>query len=272
MPDIPSGAFNLQPNFPIASVIQAAQENARTQQQAKEFGTQQLNQGLQTIGAVGQSLLARRQSMAQALAASKMYAQTPEGQQMMGTNAVASGPNGQVVTPNQTAAGGSGMAPTPNQSPVNMGTLQTAFMGDKPSDMLNQLFERSKQRQQLAIEQGTQAIEGRKQALAETVEPQRLALEKQNNDLLAGIKQQMAGTEAAKAKSQDIDTLLQRKAELTKALPTSWFGGHNNDQAMAAQQEIAGIDAALAAKGYKGVASAAVPQKTANGTMYTVNP
>lgn len=63
MPD-----FRLQPSFPIASVVDAAQRNNQIQQQAKEAGNQSLLAGLQSIGQVGESLFNTRQRVAQSLA------------------------------------------------------------------------------------------------------------------------------------------------------------------------------------------------------------
>ncbi len=68
MPD-----FRLQPSFPIASVVDAAQRNNQLQEQAREAGNRSLIEGLQSIGKVGESLLARRQQMAQALAEKRCW-------------------------------------------------------------------------------------------------------------------------------------------------------------------------------------------------------
>lgn len=63
MPD-----FAMQPNFPIASVIDAAQRNNALQQHARENNQRLLLDSLQTLGQVGQSLVDRRRAQAQALA------------------------------------------------------------------------------------------------------------------------------------------------------------------------------------------------------------
>lgn len=68
MPD-----FTVKNNFPMEAVINAAQRKAALEQQAKTEGNQQLLQGLQAIGQVGQSLVERRQKIAQALALGKQF-------------------------------------------------------------------------------------------------------------------------------------------------------------------------------------------------------
>lgn len=66
MPD-----FNIKPSFPIATVIDAAGRNAQLQEQAREAGNKSLIEGLQSIGQVGESLYAKKQGIAQALAIKK---------------------------------------------------------------------------------------------------------------------------------------------------------------------------------------------------------
>lgn len=69
MPD-----FNFKAgSFPMASVIQAAQQNNALQQQAREDGQNKLLQGLQSIGQIGQSLVDKRLKVAQALALGGQY-------------------------------------------------------------------------------------------------------------------------------------------------------------------------------------------------------
>jgi len=164
MPDIPD--FTMKPNFPISSVIDAASRNAQLQLQAQQAGQQSLIQGLKSIGDVGQSIYERKLQMAQALAQAKMYAQTPAGQQALGTNQVASGPQGP-VTQNQTAAydPNSGTV-TPNQSPLNMSDLTTSFLGMSPKDFMeNQIQQKAAQTAQGQL------------ALQQQVEPQKVAIE-----------------------------------------------------------------------------------------------
>lgn len=208
MPD-----FTLKPTFPVASVIDAAQRNNQLQLAAQQAGQQSLIQGLQSIGQVGQSLYDQKMKMAQALAASKLYAQTPEGQQMMGTNPVTSSPSGQPVTQNQTAAFNPATGSvTPNQSPVNAGTLQTAFMGESPSNLLTQLYERQKQRQEFGLQQ-------QKQAFTEKIEPQKLAQQAALTEALTGIRnQQIANENQANIRNQ-ITALESKKAQAIKDFP-----------------------------------------------------
>lgn len=72
MPDnIPD--FTLKQNFPIASVIQAAQEHARLAQENQQQGNQSLVQGLQSIAQVGQTMVDKRLKVAQALALGRQF-------------------------------------------------------------------------------------------------------------------------------------------------------------------------------------------------------
>jgi hypothetical protein len=268
---MPSPPFdmNVQNNFPIASVIQAAQENQNRQLEAQKYGQQTLISGLQSIGQVGQSLLDRRRAMAQAMAGGQLYTNTPEGKEMLGTNQVTSA-SGRPVTMQNTAQGGVGQAPVPNPPAIDLKTLATAFMGDKPSDVMSQMFERHK----LKVQSG--------------LEEQKIVQEGQIKNLLAsltarevGIKGQVAATEETKTKQEDINTLLQRRQEASANLPTGWWNAINNDKAEQAKQTIADIDRQLAAKGYQGAIappsaqanpSSQSQQKTPRfGATYTVN-
>jgi hypothetical protein len=67
MPD-----FDLKQNFPISSVIDAAQRKAALEQDAQQKANAQLIQGMQAIGQVGQSLFEQKQKMAQSLALGKL--------------------------------------------------------------------------------------------------------------------------------------------------------------------------------------------------------
>lgn len=201
MPNIPN--YNLQPTFPIASVIDAAQRNNALQLQAQQAGQQSLVAGLQSIGQIGQSLYQRKLQMAQALSGAKMFAQSPEGQQMLApTTTTTTAP--QAITQNQTAAydptTGSvtpNAAPTTaplspiatipktttisSPSPVTMNDLQTAFMGESPSNMLTQLFQRQKERQEFGLKSQNQAFE-------QQFKPQQLQSQENVAKTLAGIK------------------------------------------------------------------------------------
>lgn len=149
---IPPFDPNVQQNFPMAAVIQAAQQNAQRQLEAQTQGNQSIIQGLQSIGQVGQSLLDRRRAMAQALAGAQLYSNTSEGKQMLGTNQVTSGPAGQSVQQGQTASYDNNTGNvTQNKPAIDMNTLATAFYGDKPSDVLKQMFEQHK----LTVENST---------------------------------------------------------------------------------------------------------------------
>lgn len=203
----------MKPVFPIGDVINAATKNAQLQEQSRQAGNASLIAGLQSIGQVGQSIYDQKVRMAQALSGAKMYAQTPEGQQMLGTNPVAAGPSGQVVTPNQTAAYNPGTGSvTPNQSPVQMNDLQTAMLGESPSNMLTQLFERQKQRQQFGLEQ-------QKQAFTEKMEPIKLAQQAQLTQALTGVKASQVSAEESGNIRNQVTALEGKKAQYIKDFP-----------------------------------------------------
>lgn len=262
MPD-----FNMQQNFPIASVIDASVRNKALNLQAQQQNHDNLIQGINAIGAVGQSLYQRKLQMAQALSGAKMYAASPEGQQLLGTNPVAAA-GGNTVTPNTTAAYDPSTGTVkPNSTGVNLGDIQTAMLGEKPFDVQNQLFQQRKQSEANAIAQGDLALK-------QKIEPQRLANEAALNKLLLGFKGQEAATQATHVENEDIGTLLSKREELAKDLPTGWWNSINNDKAESAKQQIAMIDSILAKKGYTGPATAKSPDgsyQLPGGGSYTVN-
>lgn len=258
MPDIPN--YNLQPTFPIASVIDAAQRNAQLQLQAQQAGQQSLVSGLQSIGQVGQSLYEQKLRMAQALAGAKMFAASPEGQQMMAptvtpqpmtvmrNQTAAYDPSTGSVTPNTGTPGVGTVLPqtktTITPPSIDLKTLQTGMLGESPSNMLTQLFERQKQRQQLGIEQQRADTEAARAKSEATIQA-----------LLAGLKGQETATGATHVKNEDVNALLARRAEITKDLPTGFLNSINNAKGAQAKKDIANIDAMLAAKGYSGASN-----------------
>ena len=235
MPDIPN--YNIQPTFPIASVIDAAQRNNALQYMAQQQGQQSLVQGLGAIGQIGESLYQRKLAMAQALAGAKMYAASPEGQQMLAPTQTQT-PIPQAVTPNQTAAyDPTTGSVTPNASPttsttpqspvaslpkmtqtlqtpspISMGDLQTAFMGEKPSDLMTQLFERQKARQQFALDT-------RKQAFTEQTEPIKLAQQEEFNKGLLGLRGQGLTLDQQNNLRTQITNLATRQDAIRKEFP-----------------------------------------------------
>lgn len=208
MPDIPN--FNLQNNFPISSVIQAAQRKAELDNQTTMQQSQMINNSLDKIGQVGQSLYQRRQQMAQALAGAHMMAvQNPE---LVGDNQVTSTPQGP-VTQNQTAAYDptSGTV-TPSRPPLDIRTLATAMLGESPMATQQQMFERKKQQQQFGLEQ-------QKQAFTEKMEPIKLAQQAQLTQALTGVRsQQVTGEQQSNIRNQ-ITALEGKKAQYIKDFP-----------------------------------------------------
>lgn len=182
------GQFDLQANFPIQGVANLLADRTTKEAAMRAQQQQQLVQGLQQFGQGVQSLVDRRNKMAQALAGAQIYSQTPEGQQVLGNNQVTQTPMGP-VTQNQTAAYDPATGSvTPNQSPVTTDTIAKALYGIAPKDLLdNQAQSRAAdiQRGRLELEQKTEpqkiAMEGRK-----------AAAEEENNRIQRLIQQMLA--------------------------------------------------------------------------------
>lgn len=296
MPD-----FRLQPTFPIASVIDAAQRNNQLQEQTREAGNQSLINGLQSIGQVGQSLYEQKVRMAQALAGAKMYAQTPEGQQMlaptvtsqttqspvMRNQTAAYDPSSGSVTPNIDMSGVGAIAPpktttTRTPSPIDMGTLQTAMYGESPANMLTQLFERQKQRQQFGLEQ-------QKQAFTEKMKPLEMAQQERLTNALTGVKASQVTTEQANNIRAQITSLEAKKTGIIKDFPELAGSilsgvlpeGLNQKESAAiqdykdTQNQIDGYKQQLPGGGGNGASrrgKVGVTLQTPGGLSYTVNP
>lgn len=256
MPD-----FKMQPNaFPVASVIDAAQRNSALQLQARTQGQQSLIDGFKAIGQVGQSLYEQKLRIAQALANAKMYGQTPEGQSILGTNQVTSGPMGQPVTRNQTAAYDPTTGTvTPNQSPVGIQDIAKSMEGMAPRD----LFENLAKSQTARIQQG-------ELDLKRQTEPQKIALDADLRKLLLGIQGQGAT-------NTDVNNLLTRRAEAAKDLNDGKWHWGGNPKADEAKAEIARIDQQLSEKGYRKGGTIFSSQEEAaranlpDGTPITIN-
>lgn len=295
------GQFDLQPNFPISGVADLIANRPYKEAQMRLQQQQQLVQGLQGFGQGVQSLVDRRNAMAQALSGAQMFAQSPEGQQMlaptvtsqttqapvMRNQTAAFDPSTGTVAPNTDMSGVGTMGPpktttTSTPSPVNMGTLQTAMYGEKPSDMLTQLFNRQKERQ-------TMALENRKQAFTEKIKPLELAQQERLTNALTGVKaSQVTGEQANNIRAQ-ITSLEAKKTGIIKDFPELAGSvlsgvlpeGLNQKEAAAiqdykdTQEQIDGYKQQLSNSGAGGGVSrrgkVGVTLTTPGGLTYTVN-
>lgn len=112
MPD-----FRLQNNFPIASVIDAAQRKAQLENQAQENANQSLIAGLQSIGQVGQSLYDTKKRVAQSLALGRQFdipddvAKTMDPSQILQVGAIKKGNVDMNMLLNMLHPGSGGTAP-----------------------------------------------------------------------------------------------------------------------------------------------------------------
>lgn len=235
------GQFDMQQNFPIASVADLIAQRPFKEQQMRAQQQGQLVEGLKQFGQGVDSLVSRRNAMAQALAQAQVYGQTPEGQQALGTSQVTTTPQGP-VTRNQTAAFDPATGSvTPNQSPVTQQTLAATMYGLAPKDFLaNQATTQGNRIQQgeLALRQQTEpqkiAIEGKK-ALAE----------QQNNQILREIQAKMANAtmannKAERAQAEENAARESNKAILASGSPLNPFNPVTFAQKKAAIQGLSG--------------------------------
>lgn len=176
--DIPD--FTMKQNFPMAAVLDSQNRKAQLQQEMQLQQEKMFQQSMQAIAQTATSLYAQKQKVAsqlalgrqlgfpddqskmmstddmikvatikksqddpaQSAAMAQMYGSTPQGQQMLGTNQVATSPFGPVAM-NQTAMGGVDMAPVPNSTGVTTDTLKNALRGMKPVDMIKNLLNKN---------------------------------------------------------------------------------------------------------------------------------
>lgn len=212
MADVPN--YNLQPSFPIAGIADLIANRPYKEAQMRHQQQQQLLEGMQMFGQGVQSLVNRRQTMAQALAGAQIYGQTPEGQQLMGTNQVTSSPTGTPVQQNQTAAyDPQTESVTPNASPVNMGTLRTALLGETPTNILNNVSAQANTKK-------AYDLEAMKEANAQSIA-------KQHNEMLQKVFQGGLGAKYATINAGQANNLRDQitrndtaMANLVKDLPS----------------------------------------------------
>ncbi len=237
MPD-----FRMQQNsFPIASVIDAAQRNNQLQEQARQANQQALVTNLQSIGQIGKSLFDQKVKVAQALAGAHMYANTPEGRRMIGTNNVAQTAQGP-VTQNQTAAYDPELGSvTPLKSPVDIRTIATAMQGMTPQDM----FQQQVQSRLADNAERELAFKEKYKPQELEIEANKLSLEDRIQLMLAKTKEKEATASAAKVSSDERANLIERKANLIKLLSINPFSPSSN----AAAKELKEINAKLSEGG-----------------------
>lgn len=230
------GQYDLQPSFPIAGVAQLYADRSTKEAQARLAQNQQLIQGINQFGQGVQSLVERRNAMAQALAQAQIFAQTPEGQQVMApTKSPTPGYGSPVTSGAEGPAGPTTMTP----SPVNMDTLKNALVGETPGSFLSSL-------QTQATNKRAYDLESQKEESAQKIAHERLqgllAIFKGGLDpKYAGINQQ-----ATASIQNNITSLQQKKAELTKDLPSTLGTYWGNDKAKSARDQIAQIDKQIA--------------------------
>lgn len=134
MPD-----FDLKQNFPIAGVADLLASRTQKEQAMRAQQQQQLVQGLEMFGSGVDSLVQRRQRMAQAMTLSQL----PEVQDMVtgGDRPVSQGPMGPVRL-DQTAQGGPDVVPQQNASALSSDQMGNLFNGADPLAVMKQAFAR----------------------------------------------------------------------------------------------------------------------------------
>jgi hypothetical protein len=258
--------FNLQPNFPVSTVIDAAQRKNVYEQQFQQQQHQNLMQGITDIGAAANSLVSKRMQVAQALAQANLYKHmhpelfapttttTTEQAPVMRNQTAAYDPVTGSVTPNSGLSGIGAVIPrtqtttTPPLINDQMAqSLPTALLGLSPKDLIDSYA----QGQAAKTQQG-------ELDLKRQYEPQRLAIEaeKAKNDsalrnILAGIQGFSAKSEATHRTNEEITDLLSKKSEHEKNLSSGVLGGlYKSEKALQAEKAIKEIDAELARRGY----------------------
>ena len=225
------GQFDLQPNFPIQGVAQLLADRSTKEAAMRAQQQAQLVDGLKTFGSGVQSLVDRRNAMAQALAQAHIYAQTPEGQALMApkvtqtpvqTTAPAS-MNGQDFLQglNSGAMTVDGQAnpppPTSTPSDINEGTFATAFRNEQPGNFMSNLMGQANQKRQLDMQQSQfaqqQALETQKEANARYLGEQRL------KGLLAVLGGNLNAKDKALAQT-NTDSLRQERSRLVSEQAT----------------------------------------------------
>lgn len=129
--------FDLKPSFPIAGVADLYANRSQKEAQIRQAQNAQLMQGLQQFSEGINSLVTRRQQMAQAM----VLAQNPEVQDMVsgGDRPVTQGPAGPVRL-DQTAQGGVGQDPI--QNGTQLPQAATLLQGQNPLEVLKASFAR----------------------------------------------------------------------------------------------------------------------------------
>lgn len=228
--------YDLKPTFPIAGVAELIASRPAKEYQARAVQAEQLMQGIQLFGKGVDSLVARRNAMAQALAQAQIYAQTPEGQQAMAPT--------QAPTPGygaQMPAGAEGPAgpTTSTPSPINMQTLATAFRGESPGTFLSNL-------QAQATNKRAYDLEALKESNTQALATKRLQAMKEIFKGGLGAKYAGIGQQDTSNLQNNISSLQQKKDELIKQLPGTFGTYMGNDKAKAARDEISKIDIQIA--------------------------
>lgn len=237
MPD-----FSLKQYISPDTFVNAFQRKAQLQNEIQQQQQALAIQGVNAVGNIATSLYNKKKEIAQALSNAKMYAASPEGQQTLGTNQVATGLPGQPVTQNQTAAYDPNTGTvTPNQSPVTLQDIQTSMLGLSPKDMMeNQIQSRLARTQQGDL------------ALKQQIEPQRLAVEaqkakaEQENAQVMRLIQGMLANSTIKNQSQErlqASENAQREADkavISSGSPLNPFNPVTFSEKRAALQRLSG--------------------------------
>lgn len=269
------GQFDFQSNFPIAGVAQLLADRSTKEAAMRAQQQQQLVEGLKTFGSGVQSLVDRRNQMAQALAQAHIYAQTPEGQALMAPTQTPTPGYGAPVP--QGAAGPSGPV-TITPSSIDENTLATAFRSEQPGNFLANLQSQSATKK-------AYDLETMKEANAQKLAQAKLQSMKDIFTAGLGPKYGAINQQDVSNIQNNISSLEQKKAELTKSLPGTFGTYIGNDAAKAARTQIAQIDQQiadyknqLASQGKTGRKSmtmspdGSLTLTTDSGVSYTVNP
>jgi len=249
------GQYDIQTNFPIASVAQLIAQRPEKEYQARAQQAQQLVQGIQLFGQGVQSLVDRRNATAQALAQAHVYSQTPEGQALMAPTQTQTPTPGYGVPLQPGTDGPAGpMTTTSTPSSINENTLATAFRGEQPGNFMTNLMGQANQKRMMDMQQSQfgqqQSLEVQRernsQALAEKRLSGVLALINANK----GMHSDTLGQSDIKSLRDERDKLVADQTNLNKQQsgithPFGWFSGDSSNLMDKNKARVAEIDSKL---------------------------
>ena len=253
----------MQQNFPVANVIDAVQRKAELDNQTTLAQSQMINNSLNKIGEVGNSLYQRKIQIAQALAGAQMYAQehpelvnptttqTTTQAPVMRNQTAAYDPATGSVTPNTGMTGVGTTEPhtttTTTPPPLDIKTLATAAYGMAPKD----LFENMLQNRLSKIQQGELALKQQVEPQKVAIEGQKAVSEIQNTAIMRQIQAMLGAATIKNQTAERAQAAQNADFEANKEVSKHWLlhpiDAYNASQAMTAAGQGGGAPAPIPA-------------------------